>query len=789
MAAVPEILDDVEYERLDDQVGDDYFTGEGRDDAEGLDDWNSESDTVKEGPDDIQTRPVSSLDKKSAFMVLQRWWYNDSDFSADWRRQATEWFGFVAGDQLSDDDKALLDSQNRPYVVFNRTLTILKAVAGMEINGRHEITFLPEENDDTVVAEILSGTSKWMGQQCDGEDEQSAAFQQCCITGIGVTEARFSFEDKSNGMYVEEMFDCREFYWGRTARKKNLEDAPRMWRVRRMALSDAMQLFPGYSRRQLDASWADVGSDYDRGPRSIEEKRIRDGKNSYLDWDDTNEVTIVCGQWWEREPYYLVADEVNQRKVEVSIKEFRMLKRLAMLRGAPEPNGVRLTRKVFKQVFLGNEVLGEITPAPLGNRFSWGVITGEWDAKKRQWFGMVRTVEDPQKWANKFMSQVMHIMNSTAKGGILAETDAFDDQIDAEEGYAQADQITWLKSGALSGQRPKVMPKPGQGDASAYVQLLQYAVSAIKDVTGINPELLGQQDMQQPGIVEHMRKQAGMTVLATLFDALRRYRKIVGRMRLWVIQNRLSDGRIVRVVGQQYSGAVRLVKDLTVGEYDVSVDDAPTSPNMKEANWAIIQPLLAIFKDQLMAQPDVLAQVLEYSPLPSQLVAGIKRVILAQQNDPAKQAEQQKVKELTFAKLISEVRKNDSQADLNSAKAGTAQATAQYDLAIAENMAHDNALQRADLVIKGRKADADARIGEIKAVGELAKVRNEVSRGAVDALNARTKHIEAWDKLHTNRVGTLASAHHDLASAFHKRVQGMQLARTPIADPNAGGGE
>ena len=789
MAAVPEILDDVEFERLDDDVADDYFTGEGRDDAEGLDDWNSESDTVKEGPDDIQTRPVSSLDKKSAFMVLQRWWYNDSDFSADWRRRATEAFGFVAGDQLSDDDKALLDSQNRPYVVFNRTLTILKAVAGMEINGRHEITFLPEENDDTVVAEILSGTSKWMGQQCDGEDEQSAAFQQCCITGIGVTESRFSFEEKSNGMYVEEMFDCREFYWGRTARKKNLEDAPRMWRVRRMALSDAMQMFPGYSRRQLDASWADIGSDYDRGPRSIEEKRIRDGKNSYLDWDDTNEVTIVCGQWWEREPYYLVADEENGRKVEVSLKEYRLLRRIAMLRGMPEPNAVRLTRKVFKQVFLGNEVLGEITPAPLGNRFSWGVITGEWDAKKRQWFGMVRTVEDPQKWANKFMSQVMHIMNSTAKGGILAETDAFDDQIDAEEGYALADQITWVKSGALSGQRPKVMPKPGQGDASAYVQLLQYAVSAIKDVTGINPELLGQQDMQQPGVVEAMRKQAGMTVLATLFDSLRRYRKIVGRMRLWVIQNRLSDGRIVRVVGQQYSGAVRLVKDLTVGEYDVSVDDAPTSPNMKEANWAIIQPMLAIFKDQLMAQPDVLAQVLEYSPLPSQLVAGIKRVILAQQSDPAKQAEQQKIKELTFAKLISEVRKNDSQADLNSAKAGTAQATAAYDMAVAENMAHDNALQRGKLVIDARKADADATIGRIKAVGELAKVHGQQQRDAIDILNARTKHIEAWDKMHTNRVGALAAAHHDLASAFHKRVQGMQLARTPIADPNRSAGE
>jgi hypothetical protein len=53
----------------------------------------------------------------------------------------------------------------------------------------------------------------------------------------------------------------------------------------------------------------------------------------------------------------------------------------------------------------------------------------------------------------------------------------------------------------------------------------------------------------------------------------------------------------------------------------VTVDDAPTSPNQKEANWMVISTLLPVFKDQLMAQPEVLAMVLEYSPLPSQLVS------------------------------------------------------------------------------------------------------------------------------------------------------------------------
>jgi hypothetical protein len=785
MAARGEILEDVEYRDITDK-GDDYFTGEGKSIDRDAEDWNSESDTVGIGPDDIQMRPVSSLAPKEQFVILQRWWYSDQEASAKWRSQATDDQGFIAGDQLNEEDKAVLDEAERPHVVFNRVLAVVKAIAGMEINGRHEIVYKPEENDDTVVSEILSGTSKWMGEKCDAEDEQSEAFQWCTVTGIGVTESRFSYEYSTRGSYIEEQFDSREFFWDRSAKKRNLVDARRMSRVKRMPLSDAMQLFPGKSRRQLDATWADAGVYYDTGPRSIEEKRIRDGKNSYLDWDDTNEVTVVCMEWIEREPFYMVADEMSQQMVEMSVKEYRLLDRLRRLQGMPKLNGVRMTRRVFKRAWLGNELLQAAAPAPCGNQFSWAVITGEFDAKRRQWYGLTRVVRDPQMWANKFMSQVMHIMNSTAKGGILAERDAFDDEIEAEESYALADMITWLKTGALSGQNPKIMPKPGTGDAAAYVQLLQYAVNAIPQVTGVNFELLGQQDLQNPAALEAMRKQAGMTVLATLFDSLRRYRKVLGRIRLNVIQTKLSDGRIIRIVGEQYTGAVQLAKSLTAGEYDVSVADAPTSPNQKEANWAVISTLLPVFKEQLMAAPDVLAMVLEYSPLPAQLVAGIKRVILQAQNNPQAQQEAQQMKELAVAKLLSEVSKNDTQAELNRANAQKAGATAAYDVAIAQNMAHDNALQRGKLIADARKADAEAPLMQAKAIREMAAIDHDSADSAAKILTARTKHIEAMDKIRTNRVGALAGAQSDLASAFQKRVAAMVAARTPPQTASGG---
>ena len=44
----------------------------------------------------------------------------------------------------------------------------------------------------------------------------------------------------------------------------------------------------------------------------------------------------------------------------------------------------------------------------------------------------------------------------------------------------------------------------------------------------------------------------------------------------------------MRVVGPDGAQSVRLAKEKTTGEYDVIVDEAPSSPNQKDKTWAML---------------------------------------------------------------------------------------------------------------------------------------------------------------------------------------------------------
>ena len=593
--------------------------------------------TAAEAESDDDRKRTSQLSDEAVLARLKKQFKVDWNHSKDWRATARKDFDFVAGDQWESDDRSKLTDEGRPVITFNRTLSIVKAVGGIEINSRHETVFLPRGNSAGAVKanELLTGASQWMADETDAEDEQSEAFQDCIVCGMGWTDSTIAYDENPDGGYVEDRIDPLEMVWDKGAKKKNLKDARRVFRVQKTSRAEARDLarehgWDGDDDADLHAAWAMSSSDTQEA-KAVEERRLREGNT---DAHEDEEVQLVHAQWIEREPYYRVAGP--QGIVDLNEAQFKKVQAMAKQAGAAL-TFTRAHRKVYKQALLGNVILGKVKPGLVKDRFTFQCITGEPHKNKRTWFGLISMMRDPQMWANKWLSQTLHILNTTAKGGIIAETDAFEDTQEAQRTYAQADAITFAAKDAIS--KGKIMQKPGAGMPAGYINLLEFAISSIRDVTGINMELLGLRDANQPGVLEAQRKQAAMTILATLFDSLRRYRRNVGRVRLGIIQQYLSDDRLIRLSQQDGEGAfkvVQLAKDQVAGEFEVIVDDSPTSPNQKQETWGVITQVLPVFRDMLT--PESVMVILEYSPLPSKLVDAFK----AMASEPNPEADEAK---------------------------------------------------------------------------------------------------------------------------------------------------
>src|SRR5690606_3997893 len=153
-------------------------------------------------------------------------------------------------------------------------------------------------------------------------------------------------------------------------------------------------------------------------------------------------------------------------------------------------------------------------------------------------------LRDPQRWKHERLSQALHILYSNAKGGLLLR--GMVEGLDLrriEESWADPAAITVVPPGVET--VPKVPPPLPPAIAS----LMQYSDASLRDVSGVNLETMGQADRQQAGVVEYQRRQAAVTMLAYLFDGLRRYRKASGRVLLEMIREYISDGRLVRIAG------------------------------------------------------------------------------------------------------------------------------------------------------------------------------------------------------------------------------------------------
>ena len=142
------------------------------------------------------TEEMHLVDKDKLFERLRRQYRKDRDHINDWRDEAEEDFDFVAGNQYSREEKEHLQDSLRPIITFNRVDPIIRSVSGSEISARQEGKYMPREMGDAKANDVLTQAAQWFRDQSEAEDEESDAFLDSSICGIGWTETRVVVVDK-----------------------------------------------------------------------------------------------------------------------------------------------------------------------------------------------------------------------------------------------------------------------------------------------------------------------------------------------------------------------------------------------------------------------------------------------------------------------------------------------------------------------------------------------------------------------------------------------------------------
>jgi len=301
-------------------------------------------------------------------------------------------------------------------------------------------------------------------------------------------------------------------------------------------------------------------------------------------------------------------------------------------------------RKRIRQIrvasYLGDLVLEDVE-SPYKHGFLpliW--FLPDWDGEGDIPRGVVRDLKDPQREINKRRSQLLHILNTMANRGWLVA-----------EGSLSPEQERKME---ILGSAPGVMVKyngtpPTAFDMTqlptAFAQIEQASTDDLKEISGINEEMMGMNvPASASGRAIELKQQAAITSIAGMLDNLRRTKKQVMRM-LWgyrgrpgLIQQFMTEETVIRItqddgkpgfarlnekvpVPDPLTGQLPFVddngdivatvmNDLSTWEFDIVLSDEPTSPSGRTAAF---WKLLEAAKQGVPIPPDIL---LEASDIP-----------------------------------------------------------------------------------------------------------------------------------------------------------------------------
>ncbi len=610
--------------------------------------------------DEIITDSVGDSELRQE--LIDRFKYSKEHYS-EWEKQAQEDYAFALGDQWDDEDQQSLKEQGRPCLTFNRIRPMLSLISGYQRENAARIKVNPEGGEDRVFSEVLDKALHAIDKWSHLSYKLGYLFDDGIYCGKGFVEATL---DYSNDPVRGELKfinttpyqilvdpDCTEYDLN--------SGAEFTFKVVRLTKDKLKVLYPK-KKKTIDGfkedtdDWLNNASveiddnpDDDYGSAAVTRKGgtpDRDEEESDAEGDEK----FTLKEYWRKKyvkRYFVIDIDNGEPKKFEKIEEAESFSKK---QGA----GMKVIERTVPEMWVASMVCGFIlqdeisTLEPYYSGFPFFRFIADWSpnasSEELRVQGITRGLKDPQKEKNKSKSQYLHILNTQANSGWIGDEGAL-----TKNGWDDLKTIG-AKPGIVIKKKQgfelrEILPK---GPNIGHLQREEKADEEFKQISGINPDLMGFQEGTSSGKAISMRIKQAILALVRIFYNYKYTKEIIGKFILQMTPVLFDTTKLSKILGpdymmkaidpMKYPGGLsegHLKAFLTMisdNKYDVIVTEADQNSTLR---YETFTQLVELVKAGLPIPPDL---VIEYLDIPNQ--EEVKQRMLQMQQQQQQQQQQ-----------------------------------------------------------------------------------------------------------------------------------------------------
>lgn len=534
---------------------------------------------------------------------------------------------FRAGDQtLWTDLYGGAPSFQRRVFNFNRIRPVCNMISGYQRRNRKSTIVIPIENSDEKTAEQFSKTMLWAMERDGTLDTISGAFDGGVTTGMNLLSAWMDYrEDPVNGNIRVDNVSYNGYLIDPFFKEHDLSDCDFIWTRKWLTKAAVSSLLPD---RRADVAKLNVGG-------------YRDGKFQFMPeaYNYGMDDLLTYDEYWYRDyrQQKLIVDLRSGETMEWQGKDDELK---MFVKKFPELTVIENKIQTTRLAIVVQGVVMYNGPNPMGiDRYPFVPVLGYYEPQIPYFpwriQGVVRGLRDAQYLYNRRKVIELDILESQINSGYKYKENAL---VDPKDIFLQGQgRGLALKEEAQMSDVEAILPP---NIPSSMIELSKILGEEIKQISGVNEELLGSATDDKAGILSMLRQGAGLTTLQILFDQLDFSQKQLGRIFIDLIQANFSPGKIQKIINEKpapqfYSKAF--------GKYDSAVEEGLNTTSQKQMQFVQVTEFATTLNELgLPVGPEFFEVLLESSTLQNKQKL-LEAVQAAQQSQQQMQQQQMQV--------------------------------------------------------------------------------------------------------------------------------------------------